>query len=335
MKPWLAILIGLFFAQAHAACLTSERLTGVNLAGAEFNGSKLPGRMNFDFVYPSTGTLDYFAGKGVNMIRLPITWERLQPQKFAPLDSNHGAQLLALAKYAKAHDICLLIDLHNFGKFQGRPLSEYADATALMTDFWLKMAELLAAYKGHVALGLMNEPAAITRSLWADITQSVVSQLRAKEVPNLIIVAGGTWSGAHSWFSGSLDDPSNADLFSNFTDPANHTVIELHQYADSDYSGTKTDCISSDKMQQILRKVSDWGSKNNQRLFLGEFGVPAETSCLNVLQLMMNEMQSAPWVGWSYWAAGAWWGDYPFSIQPKSSSEDKPQMLILAPYLSQ
>ncbi|MBM6595188.1 calcium-binding protein [Microvirga sp. BT291] len=44
------------------------------------------------------------------------------------------------------------------------------------------------------------------------------------------------------------------------------------------------------------------------------------------------------WIGATYWAGGAWWGDYMYSIQPKDlkakgvNATDKPQMDILEKY---
>ena len=34
------------------------------------------------------------------------------------------------------------------------------------------------------------------------------------------------------------------------------------------------------------------------------------------------------WLGWTYWAAGAWWGDYPMSVEPKNGA-DRGQMIVL------
>jgi len=37
------------------------------------------------------------------------------------------------------------------------------------------------------------------------------------------------------------------------------------------------------------------------------------------------------WVGWTWWAAGAWWNrSYPFNVQPDAQGRDKPQMSILS-----
>ena len=46
----------------------------------------------------------------------------------------------------------------------------------------------------------------------------------------------------------------------------------------------------------------------------------------------MNENADV-WQGWTYWAAGAWWGDYPMSIEPKAGV-DREQMGVLARYLA-
>ena len=44
---------------------------GVNLAGAEF-GSRLPGTYGTDYTYPTHAEVDYFASKGMGIIRLPV-----------------------------------------------------------------------------------------------------------------------------------------------------------------------------------------------------------------------------------------------------------------------
>lgn len=332
MKNVLSVVLMLFFYTAHADCLSSLNLRGVNLAGAEFNTGKLPGKMFTDYTYPGTATLDYFRLKGMNLIRLPILWERHQPQAYGELDSANLTQLKKLVRYARQYDLCLLVDVHNYAKFLKQPLSSYESPDALLFDFWRRLYEAMAGDENYWAYGLMNEPAAVTRRAWADIAKSVVVKLRAAGASGLIVVPGGNWSGAHSWFSASSSDPSNAQLFSAFRDPLSRMVFEVHQYADSNYSGTKTDCISSSKMKSILGKVTTWAQSNSQQLLLGEFGVDGSAACLALLDSMLASMEGSAWRGWSYWAAGTWWGSYPFSIQPPNGV-DKPQMAVLLPYL--
>lgn len=331
MRYWLGMGLLLCSLTSQADCLSSSRLQGVNLAGAEFNAGKKPGKMFFDFTYPGTATLDYFRQQGVKLIRLPILWERYQPVAYGALDTANLSQLKKLVQYAQQYDLCLLVDVHNYGSYAGQPLSSYEEPAAMLFDLWQRL-RLALGNESYWAYGLMNEPAKVSRQAWADIAKSVVGKLRDAGASGLIVVPGGNWSGAHSWSSASVSDPSNAELFAAFRDPLARMVFEVHQYADSDYSGTKTDCISVSKMQAILSKVTAWAQNNNQQLLLGEFGVDGSESCLAVLDSMLTSMQGPAWRGWSYWAAGSWWGNYPFSIQPLNGV-DKPQMAVLAPYL--
>ncbi|OLG97535.1 cellulase, partial [Xanthomonas oryzae pv. oryzae] len=55
------------------------KYVGVNLSGAEFNSRKKPGTLFKDYTYPAASDFSYFAGKGMNTIRLPFLWERVQP----------------------------------------------------------------------------------------------------------------------------------------------------------------------------------------------------------------------------------------------------------------
>jgi len=38
------------------------------------------------------------------------------------------------------------------------------------------------------------------------------------------------------------------------------------------------------------------------------------------------------WIGFTWWAAGPWWGEYMFTLEPKQGV-DRPQMRLLLPYL--
>lgn len=331
MKNIIAILLSLLCLPAMADCLSS-RLHGVNLAGAEFNGSQLPGVIYKNFTYPGTATLDYFRKKGVNLIRLPILWERYQPKAYGALDATNMKQLKTIVAYAKKYDMCIWVDLHNYAKYHSQPLTAYSNPDKLLYDFWQRLHKSLILDERYWAYGLMNEPAAVSRRDWVNIAKSVVSRLRESDVTGLVIVSGGNWSGAHSWFANATE-PSNAELLADLTDPLSRLAIDIHQYADSDASGTKTDCMDPSKMKNILFKVQEWAKSQNHRLLLGEFGVAAKEDCLNVLSSMLEQMSQPQWLGWTYWAAGSWWGSYPFSIQPTKDGLDQPQMTVVERYL--
>lgn len=331
LRILLAFFLLFCISSVQADCLSSSRWTGVNLAGAEFAPHAIPGKLNENYTYPTDKTLLYFQDQGANVFRLPILWERIQSRPLSDLDEQHIIQLNRLIRFAEAHQLCLVLDLHNYGRWQGRPLSTRDQQQ--LTDVWFRLAALQPSGR-NLALGLMNEPEGMSRTAWFNLAQAVILNLRQQHIPHWILVSGGNWSGAHSWFSGSAKEPSNATLFSRLQTPYHRTVIELHQYADKDHSGTQTDCASPATLTSYLQKVSDWAVQHHQRLFLGEFGVASSQNCLDGLQQMAIQLQHPAWKGWTYWAAGEWWKNYAFSIQPDAAHPIKPQLQVLKPFFA-
>ena len=310
-----ALLLTTVLPAARANCLGNEPLRGVNLAGAEFNGERLPGTLFKDFVYPTDTDLRYFAEQGANTVRLPFRWERLQPTLNAPLDDGELGRIVKAAASARKLGLCLILDAHNFGTYRKQPLGSDTVPAAAFTDFWLRVNEMLPE-ADHLAFGLMNEPAHADRAVWAKAAQDTVLALRQAGSKHLLLVSGGAWSGAHDWMESS-NGPSNAEAFAKLRDPLHRTLIEVHQYADADASGTHPDCIAPERMRALMDRVTAWASTHGQRLFLGEFGIAPSPACLLTLQAQLDATHREPWAGWTYWAAGAWWGPtYAYSIHP-------------------
>ncbi|WP_227546015.1 glycoside hydrolase family 5 protein [Marinobacter fonticola] len=332
LPGWVFSLVLAFAsAQAAAVCLDATSLRGVNLAGAEFNSKKRPGVMYQDYTYPSASEIDYYAQKGVTAIRLPVRWERVQRELFAELNDEEMSAIGKTLASARDRDICLILDIHNYGLYNGEPIGSDAVPADAFGDLWRRIAEELDDPE-YLALGLMNEPFKLDIAAWGEIAQSTVNALRESGAEQLIFVSGGRWSGAHEWqksFSGS----SNAETFADFKDPLNRTVLEVHQYADEYYSGTKQDCHEPSHFNRIFESMEQWAQANDQQLFLGEFGVPASEQCLASLDRMLSLMgNTSVWRGWTYWAGGAWWGDYFMSIAPQDGV-DAAQMEVVEPYL--
>lgn len=319
---------------AWSGCVDGGRLTGVNMAGAEFNSKRLPGVLNKDYIYPTAQDLAYFASKGANTIRLPIRWERAQRTLMGELDPTEMAAIAATVSTAAALDLCVILDAHNYATYYGKVLGSTDVPAAAFNDFWMRMAQRFPD-PSQVAFGLMNEPKAVLISQWAPIAQGAVNALRDGGSQHLLLVSGGRWAGIHEWskvFSGT----SNATAFANFKDPLDRMAIEVHQYADSNFSGTGTTCLQPSRFPNMFSVIGDWARNNGHRLFLGETGVAANEACLQTLDTMLA-LSSAPdvWLGFTYWAAGRWWGTtYSYSIQPKAGV-DAPQMSVVSKYLGQ
>ncbi len=58
--------------------MAGSLLIGVNLAGAEFGTRNVPGVFGTDYTYPTHTEIDYYADKGMGVVRLPFLWERIQ-----------------------------------------------------------------------------------------------------------------------------------------------------------------------------------------------------------------------------------------------------------------
>ena len=84
----------------------------------------------------------------------------------------------------------------------------------------------------------------------------------------------------------------------------------MHQYLDSDGSGTSPTCVSSTIGAERLQAATQWLKDNNLKGFLGELGAGSNSACISAVQGALCSMQqSGVWIGALWWAAGPWWGD--------------------------
>lgn len=328
-----SMLCMLLLGHAQAGCIDQKRLLGVNLSGGEFGHTRLPGVLYKDYIYPSRNDLAYFKAQGMNIVRVPFRWERVQRQINTPLDVAEIEQLRNVVSWARDMNICVLLDLHNFGTYHGRVLGSVDLPASAFFDVWRR---LLQAFNNpdETAFGLMNEPAALSVPQWMQIAQQTVLTLRSAGARHLLLVGSGRWSGAHEWEK-SYDGVAATNAFRSFYDPLNNFAIELHQYADANYSGTGTSCIDAARLRDALARITVWAKQEKKRFLLGEFGVAPSTECLAALRAMLESMQDADaWLGWTYWSAGPWWGNYAFSIQPGNGTE-APQLGLLKNFIPQ
>lgn len=318
---------------AAATCLDQPFLTGVNVAGAEFNLKNLPGTPYKDYTYPLPVDLAFFAHQGANIIRFPFRWERLQPKLNGPLDAAEVERMSTTIKSAETQGLCVLLDMHNFGKYYAAKLGDKGSMDQAFIDFWVKVASEFND-PNQVIFGLMNEPANMPLADWAALAKSALKALRDNNVPHLVFIGGGRWSGVHDWFVGLT--ASNASEFDDLEDPLKRTVLEVHQYTDKDYSGTHTattgtGCRPADDFNSKFERISHWATENNQQLFLGEFGVPATAECIATLTRLLELTRERPWRGWAYWAGGRWWGNYHMAISG-ANQPISPQWNVLQPF---
>jgi aryl-phospho-beta-D-glucosidase BglC (GH1 family) len=103
------------------------------------------------------------------------------------------------------------------------------------------------------------------------------------------------------------------------TDHRISTDTEMHQYLDSDGSGTSATCVSSTIGAERLADATTWLQQNKLRGVLGEIGAGSNSVCISAVQGALCSMQEAGgvWLGALWWAAGPWWGTVsPRHIEP-------------------
>ncbi len=312
-------------------------LTGVNLAGGEFwmPGKPKPGvrpQYGINYAYPTAAEIEYFGGKGMNIFRYQFLWETLQPVVRTPLDKADLERLKTSVRFATSKRLVVVLDSHNYARYYGTNIVGGPNVSAAdFADFWQRLA---GEFKDDpfVWFGLVNEPHDMPTQQWFDAANACIAAIRGAGARNFILVPGNSWTGAHSWTSGG--ERSNARHVLNIKDPLDYWAIEVHQYLDSDHSGTHRAVVSPTIGSERLQKFVEWCRQNRQRAVLGEFAVPAVTNAPEALKDMLLSMERDRdvWLGWTWWAAGARWGDYMFTIEPKAGV-DRPQMAWLQPHL--
>lgn len=118
------------------------------------------------------------------------------------------------------------------------------------------------------------------------------------------------WTGAWTW-----ESSGNAAVFGAIQDPNNNVAIEMHQYLDSDGSGTSDQCVNATIGADRLQVATQWLQQNNIKGFLGEIGAGSNPTCISAIQGALCSMQQSDvWIGALWWAAGPWWGTVSFDF---------------------
>lgn len=309
---------------------------GISLSGAEW-GEKLPfpGVYGKDYVYPSVASTAYYQAQGMNLMRIPFRWERLQPALMGELDPAELGRLREFVDGTTARGLHVLLDPHNYAAYRGHHVGKPEVPHAAFADFWRRLA---LAFKDNpkVQFGLVNEPREMPTETWAEAAQAAIDAIRQTGAKNLITLPGNGYSGAWSWFESTWYGTPNAEVMGRVRDPLDHMVFEVHQYFDKDGSGTHAECVSPTIGVERLRRFTQWLRQHKRRALLGELGGGANAVCEQAVRGALEHLKANAdvWTGWLWWAGGPTWGDYFLSLEPSAEGRDKPQLRWLKPYLS-
>lgn len=319
---------------AHAAQpLTDGKgapLIHLNVAAAGWGGTALPGVEGRNYIFPDASYLNKWQKGGIRVIRFSILWERLQPKLMGDFAPVYAQRIDTFLAQAAARDMGVIIDIHNYGRFNGQNIiGTSAVPTAAYQDLMKRVAQRWAKNPGTHGYDLMNEPYGDADKYWKVNAQAGIDGVRAYDKVHPIYVEGRS-------FSSTAQFPAlNADLLL-LKDPSDNLIYSAHLYLDDGSSGQYAKPISGafDPMVGVNRAKPfvEWLARNKKRGQLGEFGVPDNdprwlTAMDNLLSYMHDHC-----VPVAYWAAGPWWGKDPVAIEPVNGVP-RPQWPVLSKWI--
>jgi len=300
---------------------------GDNFSGAERGfgseiqeswGPAIPGVEGQTYTWPTPATNSL--PPGMNIVRLPFQWERLQPTLNQDFDPGYLAKLHATAGAWRDLGANVLLDVHNYAyyKVDGRGTSQPGQQIgsaevpiAAFVDLWRRLAIEFgsASTSSPFIFGLMNEPHDLTVATWVQAAQSAVDAIRATGAKNTIFVPGADWTTATD-FSWS----QNNTLLQTVHDSLGNFAIEVHQY----YDGVCTESGYVDK----LKPFEDWAVKNQVNAYLGELDVHDTDVCHQAFANLIDHLHATAagtpngvWIGYTYWQGADVANGLPY-IQP-------------------
>ncbi|KAK8216077.1 endo-beta-1,4-glucanase [Phyllosticta capitalensis] len=285
---------------------------GINESGPEFGETNLPGTLGTDYVWPNVSTFSTFINQGMNTFRVNVLMERLTENTMdASLNTAYLSDLKDTVSNITSQGAYAMIVPHNYGRFNSKIITDVSG----FQKWWKQLATEFSSNE-KVIFDINNEFHDMDQSLVVQLNQAGINGIRAAGASSqYITVEGNAYTGAWSWVSSG-----NGGTMGNLTDPKSKLIYQMHQYLDSDSSGTSATCVSSTVGQERLEAATQWLKANGKKGLIGEFAGGNNDVCKTAVKGMLNYMKqnSDVWMGALWWAAGPWWGNsYIFNLEPK------------------
>ncbi|PGH04213.1 hypothetical protein AJ80_08558 [Polytolypa hystricis UAMH7299] len=324
----LALALGATSLSLAAAAPNQKRASsfkwfGVNQSIAEFGQGNIPGELDTDYRWPDTSAIQVLKDDGMNIFRVAFLMERLIPEQLTgSFDDTYLADLKSTVEFITSSGSYAILDPHNYGRYYGNIITSTSDFGA----WWTTVAN---EFKNNdkVIFDTNNEYHSMDQDLVLRLNQASIDAIRATGATQYIFVEGNSWTGAWTWTQ--INDNMKA-----LTDPQNKIVYEMHQYLDSDGSGTHESCVSTTIGQERVASATQWLKDNGKVGFMGEFAGGPNSVCQSAVDGLLSYMHanSDVWLGASWWAAGPWWKNYMFSMEPPTGTGYINYIDALKPY---
>ena len=213
----------------------------------------------------------------LNVFRLPVGWQPLVGNTLgANLDSTFLATYDGIVQACLKTGASCIIDIHNYARWNGGIIGQGGPSNADFVSLWSQLAKKYAA-QSKVIFGLVNEPHDLKMDLWGTTLQQVVDAIRkAGATTQMILLPGTGYTGAGGWVESSAPALSTIKDSDGKTD---RLVFDIHQYLDTDNSGTHTECVT-DHIADNLTPLVKYLQQNRRKAFLTETGGGNTQSCV-------------------------------------------------------
>jgi hypothetical protein len=251
----------------------------------------------------SVASYQFLAHHGVSLIRLLISWERIQPELGGELAPDEVSRLVTELSNARAAGLDVTVDLHNGCRYQRSDGTTVVCSRGItveqFVDVWQRLSAVLRDIPNVVAYDLMNEPNQLvgtnsnTRAdaeVWEEFSQAAVKALRDARDSHRLMIEGVNWS--------AVDMFEKLHPKAWINDPLNNVWYSAHQYFDVnglykvagqqapevrytywaryfEQAGRTGGESFDDWTLHRLQKFIDWLARNHVRGDIGEIGWPA------------------------------------------------------------
>ncbi|KAJ6135796.1 hypothetical protein N7512_000956 [Penicillium capsulatum] len=258
---------------------------GVSESGAEFGESNIPGTLGADYTWPETSKIQVLRDADMNIFRVPFLMERLIPGTMTgTLDETYLSDLKSTVKFITDSGAYAILIVSSSGSV--------ISSTDDFKTFWKAVAGEFSSNE-KVIFDTNNEYHDMDQTLVVNLNQAAIDGIRAAGAKTqFIFVEGNAWTGAWSW-------TDNNDNMKSLTDPQDKIVYEMHQYLDSDSSGTSETCVSTTIGKERLELATEWLKNNDKKGFIGEFAGGVNADCQKAVEGMLSYMSdnSDVWMG--------------------------------------
>ncbi|KAH7320736.1 glycoside hydrolase superfamily [Stachybotrys elegans] len=283
--------------------------TGTNEAGGEF-GTAFPGQLDEDYTWPSPSAIDQLFDLGMNTFRVALKMERATPESLTnSINETYFEGFESVINHITSKGAYAVVDPHNYGRFYDEIITDVEAFGAWWTTVATRFAD-----NANVIFDTNNEYHDMDMQLVVDLNQAAIDAIRATGATSqYIFVEGNAWTGAWSWVSSG-----NGEAMLALADPEDKLVFEMHQYLDEDSSGTHDACVSATIGAERVQEATQWLKDNGKKGIIGEMAGAVNEVCIEAVKGQLQHLldNSDVWTGWLWWAAGPWWSDYMFSIEP-------------------